>query len=331
MNHTNSQLVHQIMKEVMDLVPGIDQRQLFARISGTVSLYEVKELENFSYHPDIEDKIELYLAAKKLEGLSPKTIKDYRLKLGTFAKHINKLVGDISTNDIRMYLGLYHDKNMASTIDSKLSTLKSFFSWLQEEEMIVKDPAKKIKPVKGNSRLRTALTVEELELMREACESLRERALVEFLYATGCRLDEVHKLDKDDVNWNSLTATVIGKGDKERRVYVSPKTKIHMNKYFLNRKDNEDCLFCTERRPFKRLGHRAIQEIIQAVGERAGIKKRVHPHLLRHTLATFMVNNGADLITIQKILGHEQLGTTQIYTKLSDENIQNEYRKHLIV
>jgi len=331
MSSCNSQLVHQVMHEVATLVPGIDQRQLMTRISGVIAMYEVKEIHDFAYQPDIKDKIGLYIAAKKIEGLSPKTIAEYKLKLYDFAKKCNKLVSDITTNDIRQYLGEYYEVNMASTLDTKLSVLKSFFGWLVDEEIITKDPAKKLKPIKGETRLRKALTIEELEIVRESCTNPRDRALVEFLYATGCRLDEVVGLKKSDINFDTLSLKVIGKGNKERVVYISAKTKIHLKKYFAWRKDDTDYLFTTERKPYRPLQHRSIQKIVGDIGEHAGISKKLHPHLFRHTLATLMLNNGADIVTVQNILGHENIGTTEHYAKMSKENVQIEYRKHLVV
>lgn len=329
---SSSELAYEIVKYMKGIIPGLDENMIQNGVTSILSEYRVtRNILSSNHSMDLLQKIEMYISAKKLEGLSPVTLTEYSTKLNNFSKYINKKVECINTNDIRLYLGTFHEINLASSIDTKLSVLKSFFTWLYEEEIISKDPTKKIRPLKKRSRMRESLTVEELELVREACSSTRERALLEFLYSTGCRLDEVYKLNKADIDWNNMSVNVIGKGDKQRKVYISPKTKIHMNKYFLSRKDTSDVLFCTERKPYRRLGHRTIQEIIQTIGERANIGRRVHPHLLRHTLATFMVNNGCDISTIQKILGHTSPSTTQVYAKLSDEVVKNEYMKHLII
>lgn len=331
MSNQSNQLLHQVMREVIELVPGIDQKQLASRLSGVMAMYEVKEISSFSYQPDITDKIEMYIAAKKIEGLSPKTISEYKVILGDFARKCEKLVIDVTTNDIRLYLGAYYEINMASTLDTKLSVLKSFFGWLVDEEIITKDPAKKLKPIKGEKRLREGLTMEELELVRDSCTDLRDRALIEFLYATGCRLDEVVGLRKSDINFDSLSLKVIGKGNKQRVVYISGKTKIHLLKYFVSRKDTTDYLFVTERKPYRALQHRAIQNIIADIGVQAGLRRRLHPHLLRHTLANLMLNNGASIVTVKNVLGHENISTTENYARLSSENVQQEYKKHLVV
>ncbi len=219
-------------------------------------------------------------------------------------------------------------KNMkATSVNGQISILKSFFGWLHDEEYIPKNPAKKLKQTKEPKRLRHAMTEEEVELLRQASKTDREKALVEFLISTGCRLSEVVGVNKDDLNWHEMSLNVIGKGNKERKVYFSTKAKILLKKYLLTRKDDNEALFVTSKRPHGRLGGRSVQREIKKIANRAGLNKSVYPHLFRHSFATCKINSGMPLPVLQHIMGHESPSTTQVYAQLSEENIKYEYKK----
>lgn len=321
-------LLRQLTTEVTALCPDIDQLQLRSRFAAILSLYDIKPI-NIDYNLDLMEKIDTFLSAKKLEGLSPLTLEGYELELRIFADKVRKPVNEITTQDIRLYLSMFPDIKL-STLSTKLSRIKSFFAWLTEEEIIDRDPARRIKPPKTEKRLPKALTIEELEMIREHCETYRERALIEVLYATGCRLSEVIGINKEDINWHEGTVNVIGKGDKERTVYLSFKAMYHLKKYLKSRTDDNPALFVTSKKPYNRLGARSIQREIKKIAARTDIKKDVHPHVLRHTFATLTLNNGADISAIQHILGHASPATTQIYAVVSDERKQQQYKRHLV-
>lgn len=322
-------LLTQISSEVVSLSPTIDQTQLRMRLAGILSLYDVRPAQLPGAHPDIKDKVRLFLSAKKLEGLSQLTLDSYQLELRIFSEKISKPVEDITTTDIRVFLGDFpHLKT--SSISKKLSVLKSLFGWLTAEEIIPRDPTAKIKPPKKEQRIPKALSIEELEMIRESCQTNRERALIEVLYATGCRLSEVYDLDRNDIDWQSGSARVIGKGDKEREVYFSFKAMYHLKKYLKARDDVVPALFITQRKPYRRLSKRGIQREVHIIAERAGIQKSVHPHVLRHTFATLTLNNGADITAVQALLGHSNPATTQIYAQISDERKRDQYKKYLV-
>jgi len=327
MNATE-QLISEVVGFISELAP-INIEETKSRLSAIVSRYHVVRVELDEVHPDLVEKIEMFLAAKQLEGMSPITLKNYRLQLRIFADRVRKRAEDITTADIRAYLAQYsHQK--PSSIAGKLSILKSFFGWLTSEEIIQRNPTMKIKPPKKEKRLPKALSIEELEMLREACQTYRQRALVEVLYATGCRLSEVRNLNRDDVDFATQSARVIGKGNKEREVYFSFKALYHLKKYLMTRLDSEPALFITERRPYRRLSNRAIQREIAIIAKRAGLEKRVSPHTLRHTFATLTLNNGADIVAVQHLLGHADPATTQGYAVLSDEKKREQHRKYLV-
>lgn len=270
-SQAGADLLRQLTTEVTALCPDIDQLQLRSRFAAILSLYDIKPI-NIDYNLDLMEKIDTFLSAKKLEGLSPLTLEGYELELRIFADKVRKPVNEITTQDIRLYLSMFPDIKL-STLSTKLSRIKSFFAWLTEEEIIDRDPARRIKPPKTEKRLPKALTIEELEMIREHCETYRERALIEVLYATGCRLSEVIGINKEDINWHEGTVNVIGKGDKERTVYLSFKAMYHLKKYLKSRTDDNPALFVTSKKPYNRLGARSIQREIKKIAARTDIKK----------------------------------------------------------
>ncbi|AJE10163.1 site-specific tyrosine recombinase/integron integrase [Clostridium botulinum] len=307
--------------------PEIDQRKVRTIAEEVLYKYRVLPEETGLVTSDIEEKLQIYLASKKLDGLSLKTLKNYQYNLAIFADHLRKPLGTITTMDLRMFLAVRCKNMRATSVNGQISILKSFFGWLADEEYIPKNPAKKLKQTKEPKRLRHAMTEEEVELLRQASKTDREKALVEFLISTGCRLSEVVGVNKDDINWYEMSLNVIGKGDKERKVYFNIKTKIYLKKYLNRRKDNNEALFVTSKSPHNRLGGRSVQREIKKIADRAGINKSIYPHLFRHSFATSKLNAGMPLPVIQHLMGHENPATTQIYAELSEENIKHEYKK----
>ncbi|MHB9925501.1 site-specific tyrosine recombinase/integron integrase [Clostridium botulinum] len=307
--------------------PEIDQRKVRTIAEEVLYKYRVLPEETGLVTSDIEEKLQIYLASKKLDGLSLKTLKNYQYNLAIFADHLRKPLGTITTMDLRMFLAVRCKNMKATSVNGQISILKSFFGWLHEEEYIPKNPAKKLKQTKEPKRLRHAMTEEEVELLRQASKTDREKALIEFLISTGCRLSEVVGVNKDDINWHEMSLNVIGKGNKERKVYFSTKAKILLKKYLLTREDNNEALFVTSKRPHSRLGGRSIQREIKKIAKRAEIDKSIYPHLFRHSFATCKINSGMPLPVLQHIMGHENPSTTQVYAQLSEENIKYEYKK----
>lgn len=329
MQTVGEQLLSQVTRSIMDVCTGTQIQDLHSKLSEIISDYDIKRIELDEKHPDLQEKINLFIAGKQLEGLSKITLDGYKIHLRIFSENVKKRVEDITTADIRVYLGRYQHQKI-STISTKLSTLKSFFSWLTSEEIIQRDPSMKIKPPKKEKRLPKALSIEELEMLRESCQNIRQRAMLEILYATGCRLSEVHGLSREDIDYHTMSCKVIGKGNKEREVYFSFKAMFHLKKYLLSRTDHDPALIITERRPYRRLSQRGIQREIRSLAQQSGMQKKVSTHTLRHTFATLTLNNGADLVAVQELLGHENPATTQIYASISAERKREQHKKHLV-
>jgi integrase/recombinase XerD len=279
---------------------------------------------------DLSKRITYYLGAKRIDGLSPRTIANYKRILEMFAKRVNKGVTRITTDDVRGHIAYLSEirKLGEGSLQTHIGTLRAFFSWLHTEEKIKKNPMLKIRSIKIDRKgARHALSVEELERLRNACHGYRENAIVEFLVSTGCRISEITKLNVDDINFSERSVTVLGKGNKERLVYFSVRARLMLQEYIAQRKGGT-ALFSSTKSPYLPLKARAIQRIISAIGTRAKLT-RVHPHLLRHTFATHALNSGMDVTVIQRLLGHEDIATTQIYASMNEDTVLHQYNKHV--
>ena len=322
-------IIIKIMAELGEIVD-IEPKKMRAVLDESFNGYSVEKESYDLVVSDLKEKIKYFLASKKIDGVKMNTLYNYNLKLQHFADRVVKPCSMITTHDIRYYLALISQEKVLkeSTMATNFSVLKSFFAWLSNEEIIDKDPMRKLKTPSLNKRnLRKALSGEELEKVRNACNTLREKALVEFLSSSGCRVSELQQLNILDLDLNERSVEVLGKGDKKRVVYFSPRAKLFIQEYIESRKDKNPALFVSERAPYPRLGVRAIQLEVKRLGEEAKLNRKVHPHLLRHTFATLALNSGMDITVIQSILGHESVATTQIYTSLNKDHIKSEYRK----
>lgn len=303
---------------------GVTREAIEETFKDYTVLREQGEREN-----DLYKRIWQYLGAKRIDGLSSKTLANYKYNLEMFADRVKKSAGRITTDDIRGYITyLSQVRGLKETsLQTHINTLRAFYSWLMAEEKIKRNPMLRIHSLKIDKKhARSALSAEELERLRDACKDYREKALVEFLVSTGCRLSEVAGLNFDDLNFADRSVTVHGKGDKDRRVYFSVRARYMLEEYKKGRKGGTG-LFVGSKAPYQPLRPRAIQRIIQGISERAGLPGRVHPHLLRHTFATMALNSGMDVTAIQRLLGHEDIATTQIYATLNEDVIKHQYDK----
>lgn len=307
-----------------------EQRKIGELLHLALYGYDVLSQEKGLMASDLQEKILLYLQVKKLENYSEATLKNYFYTLRMLESYIKKPVSTINKNDIRYFLANCFSNLKPSSVNTKIYCLKGFFQWLTDEEIIPKNPARLIKDNKVPKRLRKSLTVTELERLRIACKDVKERALLEFLFATGCRVSEAVNTNVSDLDLSNNSLRVIGKGDKQRIVFFSGKSKLHLQNYLETRTDINPALFISSKFPYQRMSKRGIEVIISKLGKRAGIERPVFPHLLRHTMATLGLQAGANITTIQHLLGHTTPATTQTYAQNSLENLKHEYKQHLI-
>lgn len=270
-----------------------------------------------------------YQSDKKIEGFSPLTLKMYGFQYGLLQRYFGDVyMEDITTDDLKRYLMEAGGHLKPSSLGHRIRFVRSLYKWTHEEGFIPKNPAAKLKEPKPGKRVPKFLSKHEIEHLREACYTAKEKALFEFFYSTGCRIGEVANLNKDDLEFNGNSVIVLGKGDKEREVYFNIRCAIWLKRYLDEREDDDPCLFVTERKPFRRMSIDSLRYIIKGISNRAGIKKSIHPHQLRHSYATHMVDNGAPLEVIQSLLGHEKSETTRLYAQLSGKLRYDLYTKY---
>lgn len=277
----------------------------------------------------LSEASERYLRVRLQEGFSPYTIKAYRLQYKVLIRDIGDLnADDVTLEALRDHLS-NRDHLKPSSLGHKIRAIKSLFNWLTEEELIMRNPTLKLKEPKQGKRIPKALTIEELELLRDSCESTLEHALVEFFFATGGRLAEIQRVNRNEIDWQRGALVVLGKGDKEREVYFGAKARIWVQRYLRERSDNDLALFVTSRDPHRMSVHQ-MQYVFKRIAKRCGLEKRVSPHKMRHTLATLLLNQGAPLVAVQSILGHEKPETTQLYATLSGASRQQSFQRYFV-
>lgn len=279
---------------------------------------------------DNGDLLELFLTAKEVEGCSPKTIAYYEATLRHMESWLSKPIAHVSSDDLRKYLSEYELERGSSkvTIDNIRRILSSFFSWLEDEDYIVKSPVRKIKRVKAAVKTKETLSDEDLEALRDSCDSKRDLAMVDLLASTGMRVGELIRLDIDDVDIQGRECVVTGKGNKQRPVYFDARTKLHLTAYLESRKDNNPALFVSLNGRTQRLSVCAIEKRIKALGEKAQVG-RVHPHKFRRTLATHAIDKGMPIEQVQKLLGHSKIETTMHYAMVNQSNVKASHEKYL--
>lgn len=322
-----------ILGRITMLLPHLEvdmQKQLDVKraIDEVLYKYEVTTKETALTTSDIEQKVSLYLACKKLEGQSKGTLYNKQLNLAKFDTFFNKPINTITSMDIRMFMAFISEGRTESTINIIMSSVRDFFDWCQNEEYIISNPCKKVKPVKEPHREKIPLTIQEIETIRDSALDLRQKALFEFLVSSGCRVGELVGVKIKEINWTDRSLLVIGKGDKQRKAYFSERAKICMLKYIKNRKgDNNEYLFVADKKPFKYLKERGIQTAVDKIQEVSGVESNLHPHIFRHTYATQSLHKGMPIELLQKLLGHEKIETTLKYAKVQEANIAYMYNK----
>lgn len=273
-----------------------------------------------------EGLLKKYVATKRVEGASESTIKRYQEQNIALMNFLGKPLNEITTYDIRFYLSVKRERDNVSnrTLDGMRRCYSGFFKWLNNEGYIAKNPCATLARIKYKKTVKKPYSATELEKLRKSCDKIRDLALVDFLYATGCRVSEVSKLDIIDVDFETMQCTVLGKGNKERIVYLSEVATMHLKEYISSRKDISDALFVGK--GGRRLSKNGIEAFLRRLGEKAGVEN-VHPHRFRRTLATNLLDHDVTIQDVATILGHADLKTTQVYCYISQKNVENAYRK----
>ena len=266
------------------------------------------------------------------------TIEAYLKDLDLFLEYLNenniKNYNSIDYQDIRLYISyLYELKYNNKTISRHISSIKSFFKYLKSNNIIENNPCTLISNPKLDKKLPKYLNFEDTNKLLNAFDNnnylgLRNSLILELLYSTGIRVSELTNIKIKDISLKDRTIRIVGKGSKERIVYFGEICLNLINEYLKNsynklNKNNLEYLLLSK--TGKKINDREIRAIIDDACKISGIKLHISPHTLRHTFATHMLNEGADLRSVQELLGHENLSTTQIYTHLTNDKIRKVY------
>ena len=295
-----------------------------------VLLKNMKEQEDSLSEATNYDYLEMFIAAKKIEGCSARTVVYYKATVEHLLKCIDTPIRKITTDEIRSYLAKYQEKSGCSktTVDNIRRNISSFFSWLEEEDYILKSPMKRIHKIKTVQPVKETISDELIERLRDACLCKRDLAMVDLLYSTGIRVGELVRLNVDDISFEERECVVFGKGDKERKVYFDAKAKLHLQDYLKERNDDNPALFVTLDAPHQRLKISGVEIRIRRLGRSVNAEK-IHPHKFRRTMATRAIDKGMPIEQVQKILGHSQIDTTMQYAMVNQSNVKNAHRKYI--
>ena len=310
-------------------------------MSEYLSIAQMKKLQevilrNFSENEAVktnipnEEFLKMFLAAKKIEGCSERTIKYYRMTIQNLLSSIKTTVRKITTEEIREYLSDYQKINNCSnvTIDNVRRNISSFFSWLEEEDYILKSPMKRIHKIKTKTVVKNTISDEGIEKLRDHCRERRDLAIIDLLYSTGIRVGELVNLNIDDIDLEGRECVVYGKGGKERRVYFDAKAKVHLKEYIENRCDDNEALFVTLDAPYDRLKISGVEIRLRNLGKQLNLEK-IHPHNFRRSMATRAIDKGMPIEQVQKILGHSQIDTTMQYAMVNQNNVKTAHQKYM--
>jgi len=277
-----------------------------------------------------EEYLKMFLDAKRIEGCSERTIRYYRTTVEHLILHIETGVRKITTEEIREYLSNYQKRNNCSnaTIDNVRRNISSFFSWLEEEDYILKSPMKRIHKIKTKTVVKNTISDEGIEKLRDNCKEKRDLAIIDLLYSTGIRVGELVNLNIDDIDLEGRECVVYGKGDKERKVYFDAKAKIHLKEYIDARIDHNEALFVTLDAPYDRLKISGVEIRLRKLGRELELD-RIYPHKFRRTMATRAIDKGMPIEQVQKILGHSQIDTTMQYAMVNQNNVKTSHQKYM--
>ncbi len=276
-----------------------------------------------------QELLQRFLEAKRIEGCSVKTLVYYENTICRMLKETGKEANHITTENLRSYLTSYQQNHLSQvTIDNVRRILSSFFSWLEDEEYLIKSPIRRIHKVKTISSIKDTYSDEELEKMRDSCHEKRDLALIDILASTGMRVGGLVRLNRSDINFNERECKVLGKGNKERIVYFDARTKIHLEEYLSGRDDGNEALFVTLKAPRSRLTIGGVESRVREIGKRMNLHK-VHPHKFRRTLATKAIDKGMPIEQLQQLLGHKRIDTTLQYAMVKQSNVKLAHRKYI--
>ena len=296
------------------------------RLNEVLAMFEVETAAEGKNDAESEDLLDAFLTAKRIEGRSEKTLTLYRYRIGRLIQAADVPIRHLTVYHLRKYLMDQKDAGLADkTLEGMRSIYCSFFGWLHNEGLLPMNPCANLAAIKCAKVVRLPYSDVDLEQLREACKTNRDRAIMSFLLATGCRVGEIVGLNKKDVKLNAAECIVLGKGNKERTVFLDPVSGMLIKQYLDTRKDTCPALFAGK--GSERLTPGGVRFMLRNLADRTGVD-HVHPHKFRRTLATNLIHHGMPIQEVAAILGHDKLDTTMQYVVLDKSDVRNAYRKY---
>ncbi|MBQ8161064.1 MAG: tyrosine-type recombinase/integrase [Clostridia bacterium] len=326
------QFINEVLRTMQTSLNNAQMLQLQTVLQQELARVEIIPLAEQAKPDEVtnEQLLSMFLDAKRVEGCSDKTVRYYENTLKKLFSGINMLMVQVKTEDLRSYLSEYRQRTSCSkaNIDNLRRIFSSFFSWLEDENYILKSPVRRIHKVKSEKQVKETYSDETLESLRDGCTCLRDLAMIDLLTSTGIRVSELVKLNRDDINFEGRECIVFGKGSKERPVYFDARTKVHLKNYLDSRTDDNPALFVTLQNPHKRLEISGVEIRVRELGRKLDVG-RVHPHKFRRTLATKAIDKGMPVEQVQRLLGHSKIETTMEYAMVDQNNVKQSHRKFL--
>lgn len=327
-NERDTDMEEKIVKIINEMAEYLNVSQM--KKLQEVLLSTFSEKESTKIEIDNGEFLRLFLDAKKIEGCSERTLQYYKTTIEKLLESITTPIRKITTEEIRHYLVEYQKINGCGkvTVDNVRRNISSFFSWLEEEDYILKSPMRRIHKIKTKQQVKETISDEAIEQLRDKCECSRDLAIIDLLYSTGIRVGELVNLNISDIDFEERECVVFGKGDKERKVYFDAKAKIHLQEYLNKRQDNNPALFVTLDAPYARLKISGVEIRIRNLGRMLNMEK-IHPHKFRRTMATRAIDKGMPIEQVQKLLGHSQIDTTMQYAIVNQTNVKTSHQKYI--
>ena len=290
-------------------------------VSFTVEIDPEHKIEN-----GFNELMDIFMETKRIEGRSEKTIEHYRYILSRLRDETNVPINKMTVFTLRSWLSKEQARGIGDkTLEGYRCVFTSYFGWLHKEGLLPSNPCANLGPIKCQKKVRTPYSDIDLEVLKESCDCNRDRALIEFLLSTGCRISEVCALNRDSVNFHDGECTVLGKGNKERTVFLSDVAIMLLQRYMDERKDTHEALFVGK--GTERMTPGGVRARLKNIAKRGHVDN-VHPHRFRRTLATNLIDRGMNIQEVATILGHEKLDTTLKYVYINKSNVKNAYKKY---
>lgn len=282
-----------------------------------------------------DDLLNNYLIFLNIEkNLSKNTMDSYKSDLNSFFEYINKNYDDISQDDVYRYIKFLNECSQSDrSINHKITSIKMFYKFLIKENLVTYNIVDKVSRPKKSLKLPNYLTLSEMESLLDIdlvnAYDYRNKAMLELMYATGVRVSELINIRVSDIDFYDDYIRVVGKGNKERIIPLGDicikYLKIYLDNYYssLLKNNESEYLFLSSRS--NKMSRQAFFKILNQIALKQGISKNIYPHIIRHSFATHLLNNGASLMVIKELLGHENISTTGMYTHLSIVELKKNY------